>query len=197
MNLNTVTEVKRPAAAEEITQWREGYAWLAGGTWLFSTPQIGNRHADRPRDRCTGPRSAASAGGLDIAATCTIAELDRFDGAGRLDGRAPVSALLPVAADVVQDLERGHGRRQHLHVACPPAPMISLTTALEAIYTLWPREAQPRDVAAHRFRHRQSSERARARASCCATSISPPARLPSASPSAAPRSPISAGRRRS
>ena len=39
MNLNTVTEVKRPSSAEEIAEWREGYAWLAGGTWLFSTPQ--------------------------------------------------------------------------------------------------------------------------------------------------------------
>ncbi len=40
MNLNTVTEVKRPNSADEIPEWREGYAWLAGGTWLFSTPQI-------------------------------------------------------------------------------------------------------------------------------------------------------------
>jgi hypothetical protein len=36
MNLNTITEVKRPTSAEEISKWREGYAWLAGGTWLFS-----------------------------------------------------------------------------------------------------------------------------------------------------------------
>ena len=39
MNLNTITEVKRPASADEIRQWRDGYAWLAGGTWLFSEPQ--------------------------------------------------------------------------------------------------------------------------------------------------------------
>ena len=30
MNLNTITEVKRPASADQITQWRDGYAWLAG-----------------------------------------------------------------------------------------------------------------------------------------------------------------------
>ena len=40
MNLNTITEVKRPASADQITQWRDGYAWLAGGTWLFSEPQV-------------------------------------------------------------------------------------------------------------------------------------------------------------
>ena len=66
MNLNTITEVKRPASTEEIPEWREGYAWLAGGTWLFSTPQIAthtlidletlrwpalSRHAERSRYR--------------------------------------------------------------------------------------------------------------------------------------------------
>ena len=38
MDLNTITEVRRPADA--ITDWDKGYAWLAGGTWLFSEPQI-------------------------------------------------------------------------------------------------------------------------------------------------------------
>ena len=40
MNLNTITEVKRPASADEIRHWRDGYASLAGGTWLFSEPQV-------------------------------------------------------------------------------------------------------------------------------------------------------------
>ena len=39
MNLNTIVEVKRPASPDEITQWRDGYAWLGGGSWLFSEPQ--------------------------------------------------------------------------------------------------------------------------------------------------------------
>ena len=40
MNLNTIVEVKRPTSADQIAQWRDGYAWLAGGTWLFSEPQV-------------------------------------------------------------------------------------------------------------------------------------------------------------
>ncbi len=40
MNLNTITDVKRPTTVEEIPAWHDGFAWLAGGTWLFSTPQI-------------------------------------------------------------------------------------------------------------------------------------------------------------
>ena len=54
-----------------IRGWREGYAWLAGGTWLFSEPQLAV-------DTLRGPnwRSLeASSAGLDIAATCRIAEL--------------------------------------------------------------------------------------------------------------------------
>src|SRR5215471_6278850 len=38
MDLNTIREIKHPASADEITQWQDGYAWLAGGTWLFSEP---------------------------------------------------------------------------------------------------------------------------------------------------------------
>ena len=49
MDLNTINKVERPSSADEVTSWRDGYAWLAGGTWLFSEPQVDARHADRPR----------------------------------------------------------------------------------------------------------------------------------------------------
>jgi hypothetical protein len=34
MNLNTIAQVKRPKSFDEI-EWRDGHAFLAGGTWLF------------------------------------------------------------------------------------------------------------------------------------------------------------------
>jgi len=40
MDLNTITEVMRPADADAVKKWESGYAWLAGGTWLFSEPQV-------------------------------------------------------------------------------------------------------------------------------------------------------------
>jgi CO/xanthine dehydrogenase FAD-binding subunit len=85
MNLNTVAEVKRPTSADQITQWRDGYAWLAGGTWLFSEPQIST---DTLIDlqQLNWPALKSSSAGLDIAATCTVAELYRF--AGPSDWRA-------------------------------------------------------------------------------------------------------------
>jgi CO/xanthine dehydrogenase FAD-binding subunit len=39
MNLNTIRAVQRPTSAAEVTSWRNGVAWLAGGTWLYSEPQ--------------------------------------------------------------------------------------------------------------------------------------------------------------
>ena len=68
MNLNTVTSVLRPGSADEITAWRDGYAWLAGGTWLFSEPQIAtDTLIDLEQFRW--PAIEIVPDGLDIAAT--------------------------------------------------------------------------------------------------------------------------------
>ena len=44
-------------------------------------------------------------------------------------------------------------------MSLPAGPMISLTVALEATYTLWPRTAPAREVPIDRFRDRQSHQR--------------------------------------
>ena len=81
MNLNTITEVKRPTATDEIPRWQKGYAYLAGGTWLFSTPQIAT-HTLIGLETLCWPALKLSSDGLDIAATCTIAELEQFQAPG-------------------------------------------------------------------------------------------------------------------
>jgi hypothetical protein len=40
MDLNTVTEISRPGRRDDLPPWHPGDAWLAGGTWLFSEPQV-------------------------------------------------------------------------------------------------------------------------------------------------------------
>src|SRR4030042_6587705 len=77
VNLNTVKEVRRPRSADEVDAWRPGYAWLAGGTWLFSTPQIATDTLIDLRS-LHWPSLEVAETGLDIAATCTIAELYHF-----------------------------------------------------------------------------------------------------------------------
>ena len=149
MNLNTVTEVKRPRSLDEIQGWRAGNAWLAGGTWLFSEPQV---HTDTLIDLETlgWPSLAASDDGLEIAATCKIAELYAYEPrkawpAGALIGECCRSFLS--SFKIWNEATIGG----NIVMSLPAGPMISLTVALEAEYELWPRDGGPRRVPAIEF----------------------------------------------
>jgi CO/xanthine dehydrogenase FAD-binding subunit len=149
MNLNTITEVKRPTSADQITEWRDGYAWLAGGTWLFSEPQVAtDTLIDLEQLRWLA--LAASADGLDIAATCSIAELYHFAG-------PPEWRALPLLRECCEaflasfKIWNAATVGGNICMSLPAGPMISLTVALEATYTLWPRKAPPRGVPAIDF----------------------------------------------
>jgi hypothetical protein len=77
MDLHTVTEIQHPVSGNDVKQWQSGYAWLAGGTWLFSEPQI-NTHTLIDLESLNWPSLSASPEGLEIAATCKVVELDHF-----------------------------------------------------------------------------------------------------------------------
>src|SRR5437868_2929604 len=149
MNLNTVTDIKRPKSADEIRQWRDGFAWLAGGTWLFSEQQI---HVDTLIDLHTlqWPALTSTKEGLEIAATCRIAELYAFE---------PPKAwpAAPVIGECCRSFLSSFKIWNEATVggnvcmSLPASPMISLTVALEGIYTLWPRTGAPREVPAANF----------------------------------------------
>jgi len=149
MNLNTVVEVRRPASADEITEWRDGYAWLAGGTWLFSEPQW-TTDTLIDLDQLRWPALKASPAGLEIAATCRIAELYQF-------AAPPEWIAAPLLRECCDSLLASFKIWNaatvggNICMSLPAGAMISLTVALEAIYTLWPRDAPPRDVAAVDF----------------------------------------------
>jgi CO/xanthine dehydrogenase FAD-binding subunit len=149
MNLNTVVEVRHPASADEITQWRDGYAWLAGGTWLFSEPQWATDTLI-DLDQLRWPALKASPDGLEIAATCRIAELYQFAAPPEWLAapllRACCDSLL--ASFKIWNAATVGG---NVCMSLPAGAMISLTVSLEAIYTLWPRDAPPRDVPAVDF----------------------------------------------
>ena len=157
MNLNTVAEVKRPTSADQITQWRDGYAWLAGGTWLFSEPQVST---DTLIDlqQLNWPALQSSSAGLDIAATCTVAELYRF--AGPSDWHA-----LPLVRECCNaflasfKIWNAATVGGNICMSLPAGPMISLTVALEATYTLWPRTRARTRGPLDRFRDRKSHQR--------------------------------------
>jgi CO/xanthine dehydrogenase FAD-binding subunit len=149
MNLNTVTAIKRPGSAEEIPEWREGCAWLAGGTWLFSTPQLAT---DTLIDLETlrWPGLTATARGLDIAATCTIAELDRFEASAEWRA-APLLSMCCRSLLMSFKVSNAATVGGNICMSLPAGAMISLAASLEGIYTLWPRNGKPREVAAVDF----------------------------------------------
>ncbi len=101
-------------------------------------------------DQLNWPALQASPAGLDIAATCRIAELYRF--AGPAEWRA--MPLLRECCDAFLasfKIWNASTVGGNICMSLPAGPMISLTVALDATYTLWPRNAPPRDVRAVDF----------------------------------------------
>jgi CO/xanthine dehydrogenase FAD-binding subunit len=149
MNLNTVTEVKRPTSSDEIPEWREGYAWLAGGTWLFSTPQIAT-HTLIDLETLRWPALKASSDGLEIAATCTIAELEHFQAPIEWTA-APLLRLCCHALLMSFKIYNAATVGGNICMSLPAGAMISLAASLEGTYTLWPRGGKARKVSALDF----------------------------------------------
>jgi CO/xanthine dehydrogenase FAD-binding subunit len=149
MNLNTITSVKRPASAQEIEGWQPGDAWLAGGTWLFSEPQPQLRRLI-DLQQLGWPALAATDAGLDIAATCRIAELHAFcarEGwtAGPLIAACCESLL---ASFKIWNAATVGG---NICMSLPAGALICMAVALEGELTLLARDGTSRTVAAIDF----------------------------------------------
>lgn len=144
MDLNTITQIKRPSSLQEVPDWDPGNAWLAGGTWLFSEPQV-STHTLIDLETLNWPSLTMTEAGLEIASTCRVIELDRF--------AAPAEWLAaPLLSECCRSFlssfkiwnEATVGG--NIVMALPAGPMISLTAALEGVLTLWPRQGRPREV---------------------------------------------------
>lgn len=149
MDQHTIRAVKAPASPGEITGWPAGHAWLAGGTWLMSEPQVGlDTFIDLHGFGWTDLE--ASDEGLEVAATCPIEVLGEFKGPAEWQAapllRASVHALL-MSFKIARVATVGG----NICMSLPAGAMVSLTLALEATYTLWPRDGAPRTVAARDF----------------------------------------------
>jgi CO/xanthine dehydrogenase FAD-binding subunit len=146
MDLNTITEVLRPTSADAVTKWEDGFAWLAGGTWLFSEPQI-NTNTLIDLETLKWPSLQASKDGLEIAATCKIVELDQFVEKAPSDWTAAplfrkCCRSFLASFKIWNEATVGG----NICMSLPAGPMISLTAALEGICTLWPRSGKPREI---------------------------------------------------
>jgi CO/xanthine dehydrogenase FAD-binding subunit len=135
VDLNTVTEVARPLTRDDIPNWLDSDAWLAGGTWLFSEPQP---------DVCRlidleglGWESLqVNETGLTIGATCTISQLYGF-------AAPPEWRAAPLIRQCCQSLLASFKIWNtatvggNICMSLPAGGMISLTAGLEGLCTIW------------------------------------------------------------
>jgi CO/xanthine dehydrogenase FAD-binding subunit len=127
VDLHTVVEVVSPAS---VGQWRPGDAWLAGGTGLFAEPQTG---VTRLLDLAAAGWTPVTArpGGLEIAATCTVADLAGYAGAPHFTAfheLATACCRAFLASFKIWNVATVGG---NLCAALPAGPMIALTAALD------------------------------------------------------------------
>jgi CO/xanthine dehydrogenase FAD-binding subunit len=143
MNLNTIVEVKRPKSFEDI-EWRDGHAWLGGGTWLFSEPQV---TTDTLVDlqQLGWPALTVTPGGLEIAATCRIVELHDFKGPAAWRA-VPLFDKCIDAFLMSFKIWNAATVGGNICMSLPAGAMVSLTAALEGLCTLWPQGGKPRQV---------------------------------------------------
>jgi len=144
MDLNRVTEFYQPTSLTAVPKWQEGFAWLAGGTWLFSEPQPAVR-ALIDLDTLSWPAIQVLPEGLEIASTCKIAELEAF--------RAPTewkaASLIPhccralLASFKIWNTASVGG---NICLSLPAGAMISMSAALEGTATIWALDGASREV---------------------------------------------------
>jgi CO/xanthine dehydrogenase FAD-binding subunit len=149
MDLNTIAEVAHPRSRSELPVWTAGDAWLAGGTWLFSEPQVHLRRLIDLTD-LKWPPLTIDGHGVSIAATCTIAQLDAL--------ACPPDWL---AAPLINQCCRAFLASfkiwktatvgGNLCMSLPAGPMISLTSALDGVCTVWRADGGERQIAAADF----------------------------------------------
>ena len=126
MDLPQIQALTRPKTRTDLA-WHPGQAYLAGGTWLFSEPQPGTTHLIDLATLNWPPLEHTD--GLRIAATCTIAELERYPHplfspvCNALLGSFKVQSQATVGGNVC--------------LALPAAPMLALTVALEGTALIW------------------------------------------------------------
>ncbi len=134
MDMPTVSELIHTS---DPGDWRPGDAWLAGGTVLFS---YGSDETQRLLDITAAGWEplTVSDGGLEIAATCTIAELHAFPGTAPAGVRTKWRALELVqlccdsfvASFKVWNVSTVGG---NICTGLPAGPMTALTAALDGV----------------------------------------------------------------
>jgi CO/xanthine dehydrogenase FAD-binding subunit len=132
MDLITVTDFVPATEAA----WRRGDAWLGGGTWLYSVPQPGlTRLLDLSAFGWAPVTETPDE--VVVSATCTLAELARWQPSGA--GYRPAAVLARQCCHAllgsfkVQNVATVGG---NICLSLPAGPMTSFASALDAVAEL-------------------------------------------------------------
>ena len=140
MDLNTVETTAIPTRRDELWPLGPGDSILAGGTWLFSEPQP---HVRRLIDitRLGWEPITLTDNGIELAATCTLAEISRLS--SQLADDRPEWAAAPLLHQCCTALLASFKIWAtatiggNICLAFPAGAMISLTSALDGTLTVW------------------------------------------------------------
>ena len=149
MDLNTIMSVARPQSRADLPVWTAGDAWLAGGTWLFSEPQVQLSRLIDLTD-LKWPALTVTDSVLSIAATCTIAQLDALACPPEWLA-APLFDQCCRAFLASFKIWKTATVGGNLCMSLPAGPMISLTAALDGVCTIWQADGGERKVSVADF----------------------------------------------
>lgn len=164
MNIAGVREYRCPSNDAEARQWKPGSSFVAGGTWLYSEPQMSGRITPGQTGGADAPGidtiidlmslgwtpTAIVDAGLEIAATCRIRDL--------LDFQSPAewraSVLFQKCAEALSASFKIYNEATiggNICMSLPAGAMISLAHALHAQYTIWPHEDEAFTIPSSEF----------------------------------------------
>jgi CO/xanthine dehydrogenase FAD-binding subunit len=142
VDLNTITAIHPARHRGDLAALSASSAPLAGGSWLFSEPQdhltslVDLMAFGWPSLTLLGADAGADAGGLEVASTCTLAELaelpDAYGWPAHPLFRQCCSALL--GSFKVWNVATIGG---NICAALPAGPMTSLFSALDSTALIW------------------------------------------------------------
>lgn len=149
MDLHTIQTYLRPMDLRSTEAWSVGWAWLAGGTWLFSEPQP---HLTTLVDleQLNWSEIEWVEDSLCLGATCTFAQLLNYPWTSDYPATAAFKgaiAALAASFKVTQVATIGG----NLCLALAVGVMAPLMVLLDATYELWRPNTAPRLVAAREF----------------------------------------------
>ncbi len=148
MDLHSVDTYRRPKNLQELGDWQPTWAWLAGGTWLFTEPQPQVQTLVDMQELGWDELTVTPAG-LTIGATCPMQRL--------------ISDRLPEPWTAMQALQRGVQELAsfkvqtlatvagNLCLALPAGTFAPVMVLLDAEYELWTPAGAMRRVPAQQF----------------------------------------------